>query len=194
MVSGTLLPLVTRWQLGAAGGQGDRVLLGSSGISMDYEIQRCTRSCATTGRELGPGEDFYSVLVANGADLKRYDYSIEAWTGPPEGTIGWWKSQMPSPTAKRMHWAPNDVMLHFFEQLEAQSGREDMRYVLALLLVRRRVMRLEEQEHDDQGRELLVLYCPRREATYRVPVVTPDESRVQEIQEELARLLFAKAG
>ena len=159
---------------------------------MDYEIQRCTRSCTATGKELTPGEEFYSVLVAEGAELKRHDYSTDAWEGPPEGAIGWWKSQMPNPAARRVHWAPNDVMLHFFEQLESQPDKQDMRYVLALLLVRRRVMRQEEREHDDQGGEVLVLYCPRRETTYRVPAVVPDPSRIEELQEELARLLFAK--
>ena len=161
---------------------------------MEYEIQRCTRHCAATGRELAPGEEFYSVLIAEGADLRRYDYSADAWAGPPDGVIGWWKSQMPGPTSKRIHLAPNEVLLHFFEDLQSQPDKEEMRYVLALLLVRRRLMRLEEQEHDERGREVLVLYCPRRETTYRVPAVAPDQSRIDEIQEELARLLFAKAG
>ncbi|MHC4404392.1 MAG: hypothetical protein ACYTG0_32460 [Planctomycetota bacterium] len=161
---------------------------------MDYEIQRCTRCCAETGRELAPGEEFYSVLTAEGAELKRRDYSIDAWKGPPEGAVGWWKSQMPTLASKRMHWAPNDVMLHCFDQLETQPDKHDMRYVLALLLVRRRVMRMEDKEHDPEGRELMVLHCPRRDTTYRVPAVVPEESRIQAIQEELARLLFAKAG
>lgn len=161
---------------------------------MDYEIQRCTRHCTATGRELAPGEEFYSALIAQGADLERRDYSIEAWGGPPEGAVGWWKSEMPGPSSKRIHWAPNEVMLHFFEQLESQPGKQDMRYVLALLLVRRRVMRLEEEQYDEAGREVLVLYCPRREATYEIAAVTPDPSRINEIQEELAKLLFAKAG
>ncbi|MFH1921151.1 MAG: hypothetical protein ABIP48_14885 [Planctomycetota bacterium] len=161
---------------------------------MDYEIQRCTRCCTTTGRQLEPGEEFYSMVVSEGAELKRHDYSPEAWSGPPDGVIGWWKSQMPDPASKRMHWAPNEVMLHFFEQLESRPEKHDMRYVLALLLVRRRVMRQEEREVDDAGREVLVLHCSRRDTTYRVPVVTPDQSRVDAIQQELAELLFAKAG
>jgi len=161
---------------------------------MDYEIQRTARCCVATGRQLGPGDDFYSVLVREGADLKRRDYSVEAWNGPPEGAIGWWKSQMPDPSSRRMHWAPNEVMLHFFEELQSQPDKDDMRYVLALLLVRRRVLRQEEQEHDQEGREMLVLYCPRRETTFRVPTVTPAPSRIDEIQQELAKLLFAKAG
>jgi hypothetical protein len=161
---------------------------------MDYEIQRCTRRCAATERELQPGEEFFSVLIAEGAKLARHDYSIEAWQGPPEGAAGWWKSQVPQPDAKRVHWAPNDVMLQFFDELEQQPARQDMRYVLALLLVRRRVMRLEEEAKEEDGRETLVLYCPRREATYRVPAVMPDESRINEIQQELANLLFAHAS
>ncbi len=161
---------------------------------MDYEVQRCTRHCAVTGRELKPGEEFYSVLTAEGAELKRRDYSKEAWTGPPEGAIGWWRSQIPTPEANRLHWAPNEVILHFFEELQQQPARQDMRYVLALLLVRRRVLRLEEQEKNEQGQDVLVLYCPRREATYRVPAIVPDPSRTHEIQEELAKLLFAHAG
>ena len=64
-----------------------------------------------------------------------------------------------------------------------------MRYVLALLMVRRRVFRLEEGEPDQQEGEMLVVYCPRRETTYQVPVVVPDASRAEQIQDELAKLL-----
>ena len=137
---------------------------------------------------------FYSVLIAEGAELVRQDFSVEAWDGPPERTVGWWKSQMPMPTSKRMHWAPNDVMLQLFESLETQPDKQDMRYVLALLMVRRRVVRLEDQEVADQGRPAMVLYCPRRETTYHVVECPPEEARVEAIQEELARLLFANAA
>jgi hypothetical protein len=156
---------------------------------MDYDVQRCSRRCAESGRELGPGEAFYSVVVAEGAELRRYDYAAEAWKGPPPEAIGWWKSQIPDPGASRRHWAPNDVMLQFFDELAVQPDKQDMRYVLALLLVRRRVMRLEESQADAEGREVMVLYCPRRETTYEVPAIVPEKSRIDEIQQELAKLL-----
>jgi hypothetical protein len=161
---------------------------------IDYEVQRCTRHCAATLRELQPGETFYSTLTAEGAQVVRRDYSPEAWQGPPEGVLGWWKAHMPERDAKKVHWAPNDVMLELLETFEPQADKQDMRYVLALLLVRRRVLRLEDTEHDAAGHEISVLYCPRRETTYRVSVVMPSEVRTAEIQEELARLLFADAG
>jgi hypothetical protein len=142
---------------------------------------------------LQPGEQFYSVLIADGAEVVRRDYGEEAWNGPPDDAVGWWKSRMAEANAKKMNWAPNDVMLHYFQQLEEQAGQEDIRYVLTLLMVRRRILRLEESEIDDAGRELLVVFCPRNETEYRVPVVTPDPQRAREIQEELAKMLFADA-
>ena len=156
---------------------------------MDYEVQHSFRRCSITGREFAPGETYYSALVAEGAELRRCDYAADAWQGPPAEAIGFWKSQIPSRTEGKKHWAPNDVMLQFWDELAEQPERQDMRYVLTLLLVRRRVFRVEEEKSDDQGRELLVAYCPRREATYEIAAVMPEPSRIDEIQQELAALL-----
>ncbi len=159
---------------------------------LDFEIQRCTRKCFASERELRPGETYFSALVQHGAEIQRRDYAAEAWTDPPEGTIGWWKSQMPGAGAKKMHWAPNDVMLHYFEQLADVADKQDVRYVLALLMIRRRVVRQEHTETDERGNEVLVLFCPRNEQEYRAVVALPAAERVQEIQNELARLLYAQ--
>jgi hypothetical protein len=156
---------------------------------MDYEVQRSARHCTVTGREFAPGEAYYSVLIAEGAELKRYDYATDAWQGPPPEAIGSWKSQVPDRTSARKRWAPNDVMLHFWDELADRSDAQDFRYVLTLLLIRRRVFRLEEEKHDPQGRELVVVYCPRREATYQVLAVVPEAPRIDQIQEQLAALL-----
>jgi hypothetical protein len=160
---------------------------------IDYEVQRCTRQCAATGRQLEPGETFYSVLAVEGAQVARRDYAAEAWHGPPEDALGWWKSRMPERDAHKLRWAPNDVMLHLLEELESQGELRDMRYVLALLLARRRVARLEESEFDATGQEWLVVHCPKYDQIYKVRVAAPTPERVEEIQDELAKLLFADA-
>ena len=158
---------------------------------MDFELQRCTRRCFSSEVELKPGEIFFSVLLSEGTDVIRYDYCEDAWEGPPEDALGWWKSRMPDPTASnKMHWAPNDVMLHYFEQLEDQQDQQDVRYVLSLLMIRRRILRLEENEHGEDGMEMLVVYCPRKEAEFRIPIVEPGPERIHAVQKELTRLLF----
>jgi hypothetical protein len=147
---------------------------------LDFIVQRCTRRCHASQRELKPGETFYSVLMADGAEVTRRDYAPECWEGPPADSLGWWKSQMPSPESNKLHWAPHEVMLHYFQQLGE--------------MIRRRILRLERSEIDPQGQEWLTLYCPRSENEYRIPVTTPDADRVQAIQDDLARLLYADAA
>jgi len=156
---------------------------------MDYEVQHSARCCSSTGREFAPGETYYSVLVAEDAETRRYDYAAEAWRGPPAEAIGWWKSQIPDRKAAKKHWAPNDVMLDFWDELADQPEKQDMRYVLTLLLIRRRVLRMEEEKHNQEGQEVVVVYCPRRETTHEIPVVIPEQSRVDQIQNDLAVLL-----
>jgi hypothetical protein len=158
----------------------------------DFEVQRCSRKCAKTERELQPGETFYSALVPepDSAGLRRIDFAGDAWVDPPEGTIAWWKSQIPGAGNKRAHWAPNDVILEYFQLLDGDPTKVDVRYVLALLMVRRRIARWEDTEADERGQEIMILYCPRQELEFRVAVQVPSAARIAEIEEELSRLLI----
>ncbi len=157
---------------------------------VDYQFERCARQCTATGKTLEPGSTVYSVLVREQGRLVRRDYAADAWAGPPSDALAWWQYRVPDQKAARRNWAPSEVMLEFFEQLAEQPDQQDLRYVLALLLIRRRILRQESIRHDDQGRQLLVVHAPQRERDYVVPVVLPgDAMRVTRIQQELERLL-----
>lgn len=170
---------------------------------LDFEVQRCTRRCAATDRALVPGDVCYSVLEIDGADVIRKDYCNDAWTGAPEAAFGWWKSRIPEPTAKKIKLAPNEVLLEFFDQLAERPDQQDLRFVLTLLLIRRRVLRLDltheqraQRVHDEQMEsmpESMGVYCPKREATYDVTIVMPSGERIDEIQQQLSELLIADA-
>jgi hypothetical protein len=175
----------------------------SSVMLLDFEVQRCSRYCAATDRELQPGDICYSVLEVNGANVVRKDYSTEGWQGAPNGAFGWWKSRVPEPTAKKIKLAPNDVLLELFEQLADRVDQSDLRYVLTLLLVRRRVLRVDMAVSEpgkpglgatnENGVEIMTVYCPKRDATYDVTVNMPHGERIDEIQQQLSQLLVADA-
>jgi hypothetical protein len=98
---------------------------------------------------------------------------------------------MPRKETNKHQLAPSEVMLELFQQLAGDPARQDVRYVLTLLMIRRRILRLEETSTDKAGREVMVLFCPRDESNHEVVVNMPTATRVDEIQQELARLLFA---
>jgi hypothetical protein len=160
---------------------------------LDFQVQRFSRRCTRTDRELRPGEVYYSVLVAEGADVVRYDFCEAAWEGPPPGALGFWRARVPDAHGHQFHFAPHDVMLQYFARLADDPTKVDVCYIVALLLLRRRVVRLEETERVGD-REFMVLVSPRTDQEYRIATVDVSPRRAQEIQEELAALLFADAS
>jgi hypothetical protein len=143
------------------------------------------------------------VLEFRGAEVIRKDFSSAAWTDPPSEAFAWWRTRIPEPAAKKIKLAPNDVLLELFDQLADDPLHQDMRYVLTLLLVRRRVFRLEaaaelvnvgsEKGQLTPANDAMCVYCPKREASYSVPAAMPDSARIDEIQQRLSDLLIAGA-
>jgi hypothetical protein len=156
-----------------------------------FEVPRNSRVCVATNRPLKPGEWFHSVLIEEENEIKRLDYSQDGWGGLPAEMIGYWKSKLPTQNDKKVKLAPNDILLNLFDQLSEQFDKQEMRYVLTLLLIRRRIFRLEKEETDDSGATMLNVYCPKREAVYLVPVSQPGDEKIEELQNTLATLLYA---
>ncbi len=152
----------------------------------DYNVKPMGRICAATGRELTPGSLCHSVLVEKNGELLRFDYSEEGWGQPPEGTIAHWRCEAPeSATASKKSLDPQELMRQF-EQLseEASPAHDKFRYVLALLLVQRRRLKLEGTKViDDQ--EFLEVAGTRGEGTFLVRDQQLDESELQELQTAL---------
>jgi hypothetical protein len=156
---------------------------------LDFDVKRCTRRCAKTEREFRSGETIYSVLVPEGSDVVRLDYAEEAWEGAPENAIGWWIGKMPSHDSKKVTWAPNDVMLHFFRELENNPDQIELRYVLCLLMIRRRILREEGSQRDEEGREILQVHCPQDDSQHQVLAQLPEPEKAVELQAALSQLL-----
>lgn len=158
--------------------------------SFGFELKNCSRTCAATERPLNPGEVYFSVLTATGNEFVRNDYAVEAWQGPPDDCVGWWRSRVPTKDDAPPQLAPTDVMLNLFEALDGRSEELAFRYLLGLLLLRRKVLRRDDSRRDAQGRELITLHCQRRQQDYEVVVAEPDPEQAVRLQEQMLTLLY----
>lgn len=164
---------------------------------LDFEVKRCTRRCASTDAELQPGDHYFSALVADGSEVVRRDFSTPEWQGPPVDALGWWKSQMPAEGDGKPKLAPSEVALELFDRWRDEEQNADATYVLALLLIRKRVFRFSDSILDvaeEAEEEQLHLHCPTRAAEYDVPVLQVSVERAQEIQDQLISLLYSDAA
>lgn len=157
----------------------------------DYEIQPLSLRCALTGRELKAGEFYYSALRESPQGFVRQDYCVEAWAGPPEGVIGFWRSKVPEASAtKRTQIVDDSVVLEFFHRLdgEQEAYKINFRYILALLLMRRKVLKLAGTERQDD-REILILRSPSSGKQHRVVNPNLAEDQLVALQAEVERVL-----
>lgn len=159
-------------------------------LAPPYRIQESTRRCARTGRELQPGEVCYSVLYERDGELVREDYAAEAWQGPPAGAFCFWRGRVPPREGPRRIQYNDDALWDCFLQLRdhTEPHHLQMRYVLALLLLRRRRLRLETVDWRD-GIEILRLRCPRSRQDYEVINPGLSESELEQVQQQIHQLL-----
>ena len=156
----------------------------------NLEIPKPSKTCSVTRRELKPGEAFFSALFAELDGVRRLDYAAESWTGPPPNATGWWKSTVPVLKDKKVRLAPNEILLELFEQLADQPDKLDVRYVLTLLLIRRRLFRYEREEEAETGEKTLIVYSLKQNVTFEIPVAMPNATRLKEVQDYLNSLLY----
>lgn len=159
-------------------------------MQTDFQIQASSRRCCVTGRELNSGEKFYSVLIEQSGKLVRQDYSVEAWKGPPEGAFSFWLARVNPPESKRRPPIDDEMLLDCFARLEGQTdlGKVRFRYIVALLLMRRKRLKFDEARQE-AGQEILELRCPRSADTYQVinPLLTDQE--LASVQDEVFQAL-----
>ncbi len=176
-----------------------------------YSVARSTGHCAVTGRAFSAGERYVATLVERdtspgekaAALFERMDFSVEAWkqkqTHPPAirtaRFFGVWRASFIEHPTPQKQLLSDDELVDLFEQLGAADQPKQLafRYVLALLLVRRRLLRVigTKLRTADQPATMMVL---PKGATAQLPaliVIDPglDESAIAEVIEQVGQLI-----
>jgi hypothetical protein len=156
----------------------------------DYPIGPGARRCCVSGRELRPGERYYSVLLDDEGTFRRKDFAVEAWTGPPAGAFGFWLGKVPAAEGKKRLAFDDEMLLECFARLEGQlePARVRFRYVIALLLMRRKRLRFEEAK-TDAGQEVLALRCARSGTVHLVVNPRLTDAEMASVQDDVFQAL-----
>jgi len=162
---------------------------------MEYHLRPPGKICAGTGKLLVPGSVCISVLVEDGPELKRLDFSKAGWKGPPPGTQAQWHCAIPLPVDVKKRLLNPDALMNFFDQLteEANPLKEKLRYILAILLMHKKRLR-EEGTRGSGDDEYLQYTATQGEGTYEVLNFHLTDEEVAELQESLNAHLSVEAG
>lgn len=159
---------------------------------MEYHLKPLGRTCASTGRELAPGSLCHSVLFERDGEFVRLDYSDDAWTGPPLDAVAHWCSLVPYPALPKKRPLDPNSLLSCFEELMADPDpmQEDLHYILAILLVRHKKLRLDPPQEDVD--EFLTLSHVDGTGIFSVRNLQLSDSELIELQKKLSAHLMVE--
>ncbi len=122
-------------------------------MQADWEIKSRAHSCSRTGREFEPGETFYTMLVREADGFRREDLCEEAWQSRNDNIqpFSFWRSKYEPPTPPPPEALPKDDAESLLRRLVAENDPSyvNVRYILALMLERKRLLRPVESGDDD---------------------------------------------
>lgn len=162
-------------------------------MTNDWTIQSRSLHCATTGAEFTEGEYFYTLLFDEKAGFRREDLCEEAFKVRPEtpAPFSFWRSKFEPPQAAPPEAVSKQTAEDLLRSYMMESGVEhsNARYILALMLERKRILREVEVKRSEDG-SLTRIY--ERAKTGEVFIIPDPELRldqVEQVQMQVAGLL-----
>ena len=170
--------------------------------SAPYDIIKTQDVCAQTGQVIEVGEEHIAALIETPEEesLVRTAYTLEAWEKgpnlPPHATLfGFWKRTLPEKDERPKQLVSPDEMFDLFEQLaEATETRQTtFRYLLALMLMRKKVLVFERAEtaHGDEPGILVVRQRIKGGGGPLFTVIDPglDDETISQAAEEIGQVM-----
>ncbi|MHC4440057.1 MAG: hypothetical protein ACYS3S_22100 [Planctomycetota bacterium] len=156
----------------------------------EWEITKSLGQCSGTERKIEYGEEYFAALVETGEGLQRRDFCAEYWEDQKPEVFCYWKTRLPEQGQKKQLFVDDQMLMAFFERLEKETEQEkvNFRFVLALILMRKRILKYDETKNvDDQE-----IWCLRIVGEKQiVEVINPhlDEDQIEQLSSQIGEIL-----
>jgi len=157
-----------------------------------WEIYKPSGECAATGTQIEYGDEYYGALVDSPEGLVRKDYCAQYWEQEKPVVYCYWKTRLPHPNQKKKVFVDDEMLMAFFDRLENddQQDRVNFRFVLTLILMRKRRLKYEGSQVRD-GHELWTLRVTGQKRHVEVENPHLNEEQIEELSEQMGQVLHA---
>jgi hypothetical protein len=157
----------------------------------EWEIEKPLGHCWGTGKKIEYGEEYFAALVETEEGLQRRDFCAEYWQGKKPEVFCYWKTKLPHPDQKKQIFVDDEMLMAFFERLgqEAEQEKINFRFVLALILMRKRRLKYDSSKIED-GNEVWRLRIVGGDKQF-VEVTNPNltEEQIDQLSSQLSQIL-----
>jgi hypothetical protein len=170
-------------------------------MTQDWTIQSRGHSCTATAREFLEGESFYTLLFDEKNGYRREDLCEEAWKARPADApapYSFWKTKYtppppPAPEALGKQTA-EDLLRAYMAGPLPESGEKARhmaaaRYLLAVMLERKRILKEVEVKRGEDGTITRIYEHGKSGEVFVVPDPQLRLDEIEHVQGEVASLL-----
>ena len=164
-------------------------------MAKEFNITRTAGTCIRCEKKLQPEERYTATLREQDEQFAREDYCLECWqqAGQTLGDdiVGIWQTQIPRPQEKKKLFVDNEVLMNFFRRLEGaeEPDRIAFRFVLTLILMRKRLLSYEGSRKDEQMGEIWSMKIRGTNETSDVVNPNLGEDQIAEVSSHLSEVL-----
>ena len=157
-----------------------------------YEVARPHGQCARCDATIEPDQKLMAALRETPEGFERIDVCLNCWEEFDRANVlAFWKTTMPRPEAKKKLFVDDEVLCDLFERLGTaeEPSKLNFRFVLGLILMRKRLLSYESSRTDDAGRELWKMRFRGRQDTLEMLNPHLTEEQVQDVSRQLGDIL-----
>ncbi len=157
----------------------------------DFEIGRSGGKCHGCQQALPEESDFHSAIFESAAGFERRDFCGACWQGPPADSFCQFRTRLHTRQARQRVLVDDNVLLDFFQRLGEHGDdpvKRDFRFVLSLILLRKRLLKFDRTIRDSRG-DAWQVRLVRDGSLHQVIDPQLDEARIQLLSSELGVIL-----
>jgi hypothetical protein len=132
----------------------------------------------------------FATLVETDQGLQRLDFCADYWEREKPAVFCYWKTRLPHPDQKKHIFVDDEMLMAFFERLaeETQQEKINFRFVLALVLMRKRRLKYDSSKLVDE-KEIWRLRVAGEKQFVEVTNPHLNEEQIEQLSSQIGQIL-----
>lgn len=158
----------------------------------EWDIQSRSETCAVCQRPFADREPYHTLLSMTATGYQRRDLCTACHANAPrEGVLSYWQGEYklpPPPAPEPIQKETAETLLRKLVE-STDPNHAATRYILAVMLERKRILKHRDTIHDENGTDLLVYEHARSGESFTIPDPHLRLDELAQVQQEVAALL-----
>jgi hypothetical protein len=162
----------------------------------EWDIQSRADACTACQRAFADKEAYHTLLNMSTSGYARRDLCATCFASAArDGVISYWQGEYklpPPPPPEAIQKETAETLLRKLVE-STDPSHTSARYILAVMLERKRILKHRDTVHEDSGAELLVYDHARTGESFTIPDPKLRLDQLAQVQQEVSALLHPSA-